>query len=242
MRVGKVMFGTGRKPNTKGIGLEVRCCKHVQLLPVVLPVHGTWRRFLHCYKTQCTRVSGSVKACPVPRTSHATLLSEVPHEKGTSGLLDYSGICRRVGASSLMTRRALLWMSTRGQACPTSLPLGMLPTGACSLSFLCHCIHDQLCDPQVSAMLPVTHAIPHSNTCAKPGTGHRLALTPVAIMEGMAFAATPPLATSRRRPTTGKVLAPAAPVCCLPKVAWGGGMVLAWQGGLHIGSSLQFLI
>ena len=25
VRVGKVMFGTGRKPNTRGIGLEVRC-------------------------------------------------------------------------------------------------------------------------------------------------------------------------------------------------------------------------
>ena len=48
VRVGKVMFGTGRKPNTKGIGLEVRCqaCMHQ-----CAPCTGTWRRFLHCYKT-----------------------------------------------------------------------------------------------------------------------------------------------------------------------------------------------
>ena len=48
VRVGKVMFGTGRKPNTKGIGLEVRCqaCMHQ-----CAPYTGTWRRFLHCYKT-----------------------------------------------------------------------------------------------------------------------------------------------------------------------------------------------
>ena len=60
-------------------------------------------------------------------------------------------------------------------------------------------------------------------------------------MEGMAFAATA-FGNKPTPPDYGKVLAPAAPVCCLPKVAWGGGMVLAWQGGLHIGSSLQFLI
>ena len=54
---------------------------------------------------------------------------------------------------------------------------------------------------------------PHSNTCKLWSIGRRLALTPVAIMEGMAFAATA-FGNKPTPPDYGKVLAPATPVCC----------------------------
>ena len=52
--------------------------------------------------------------------------------------------------------------------------------------------------------------------------GRRLALTPVAIMEGMAFAATA-FGDKPTPPDYGKVLASAAPVCC-----WSSSHALHW--------------
>ena len=60
VRVGKVMFGTGRKPNTRGIGLEVRLAALVPGLahPGVCPRSCSCHAWHACCRGQLRLVRG----------------------------------------------------------------------------------------------------------------------------------------------------------------------------------------